>query len=381
MTEDKSKDDARNPKRWVGCSIEEEYLGSTRKEERQERKRVSAKDRSKYKKTDQDKRVRIFDPTALEEQGLIRGRVTGIISQGIIVHVDKRRLVCELRGVLKKEKTHLKNLVAVGDFVWFEEREDNEGVIVEVEPRKTLLSRADNLSRRKEQLIATNIDQVLITVSVVNPTLKPALIDRYIIATKKGGMDPVVVINKVDLLESDEATDEDREQLKAVIEAYAQAEIPLICVSANTDEGLDALKKQMGDHSSVFSGQSGVGKTSLINAVTGLDLRVRETVAKTRKGAHTTTSAQLVRLESGGWCVDTPGIKSFGVWDLEADEIEGYFSEIHEVGQGCKFSNCTHTHESPCAVTDAVEAGTISQLRYDSYQSLIESVRAQHHRR
>jgi ribosome biogenesis GTPase len=132
---------------------------------------------------------------------------------------------------------------------------------------------------------------------------------------------------------------------------------------------------------SVFSGQSGVGKSSLINRMTGLDLRVGVTVDRTKKGSHTTSITQLIPLEFGGWCVDTPGIKSFGVWDLEKDEVEGYFPEIHDCGLNCKFPDCTHTHEEDCAVQQAVEEERISFIRFFSYQALMESVKEKHVRR
>lgn len=288
-------------KRWAGCPIEEHYLGERRKEGRQERKRVEARDRSKYKKTDQGKHQELFDAAALAQQGLRRARVISIMSQGIVIFDKDQQWICELRGVLKKEKTMQKNLVAVGDYVWFEEITPGEGAIAAVEPRETILSRADNLSRRKEQVIATNIDQVLITVSVVDPPLKAALIDRYIIATCKGGMNPVIVINKIELLEGADTTVEDQKWLyEECLKAYAQAGIPIVSVSATTGEGLDQLRDHMRDRSSVFSGQSGVGKSSLINAMTGLDLRIGETVARTRKGSHTTTSTTLIPLSFGG---------------------------------------------------------------------------------
>ncbi len=370
-------------RRWEGCPIEEQYWGEARKEGRHEAKQASARDRSKYKKSDQDKRKEHFDPEACEKSGLRRGRVISIVSQGNVVYDQNQEWICELRGALKKEKTLQKNLVAVGDYVWFEETSAGEGVIAAVEPRRTILSRADNLSRRKEQLIATNIDQVIITASTVNPPLKPALIDRYIIAARKGGMAPVVVINKVDLLTDmrDPEVLNERELYQECLEAYGKVEIPIIPVSTATGEGLDVLKAHMAHKSSVFSGQSGVGKTSLINAMTGSSLRVAETVAKTRKGAHTTTSACLLPLAFGGWCVDTPGIKSFGVWDLHPDEVEHYFDEIHRAGRQCAFSNCTHSHEADCAVKTAVEAGEISFMRFMSYQGLMQSIAQEHTRR
>ncbi len=360
----------------------------TRKDGKIERKRLIARDRSKYKKTDQDKYLQNLakdHDLKISKKSWLEGRVLSILPQGIVVDKGGETFICVLKGLLKKNRTHLKSLVSVGDFVLFEEISKGEGVIAQILPRKTILSRADNLSRRKEQLIAVNIDQVLITTSVVNPLLKPSLIDRYIIASQKGGMEPIIVINKVDLLNSQEIASEiienEKELLDELIQIYKQAGIALIGVSSKTGSGLDLLKQQMKDKASVFSGQSGVGKSSLINAITGLDLNVGETVAKTGKGSHTTTLAQLIRLPEGGWCIDTPGIKSFGIWDLSLDEIRAYFPEIHEFGLSCKFLDCTHTHEKPCAVLDAIEKGLISPLRLNSYLALRDTIHSKHIRR
>jgi ribosome biogenesis GTPase len=357
---------------------EEHYFGDRRKERKQARKLASAKDRSKYKKTDQAKRSGTRPLPAPESSK--HGRVVAIISDGFIVQrdVDGQRFACGLRGLLKKEKTQAKNLVGVGDFVWFSETASDTGVIDAIEPRRTILVRADNLSRRKEQLIAANIDQVLITVSVVDPALKPALVDRYIIASQKGGMAPVIVVNKIDLLV---AGSEEQQLFENFCQAYRSTGIPVIPVSATTGDGLDALRDSMKGNASVFAGQSGVGKSSLINAITGLDLRVRETVEKTGKGSHTTTHAQLLPLNFGGWCIDTPGIKSFGVWDLLQSEVEAYFPDIFEIGRQCKFADCSHTGELGCAVIEAVNRGEVSPLRFDSYCGLIASIDDKHLRR
>lgn len=369
--------------RWVRCPVEEHYLKDRRKETRQERREMTARDRSKYKKTDADKRKELFDPKRMLAEGLVRARVISIASQGVAVQREEEIWHCELRGALKKEKTQQKNIVAVGDYVWVAKKSAEEGSICAVEPRKTVLSRADNLSRRKEQIIATNIDQVLITASVVDPLLKPSLIDRYIIAARKGGMDPIIVVNKIDKLseQGSAIAVSEAEVYQECLQAYQKASIPIIGVSAATGEGLEELHREMRDCSSVFSGQSGVGKTSLINYLTHLNLRVSETVARTRKGSHTTTSANLISLPSGGWCVDTPGIRSFGVWNLSASELQGYFTEIYEVGRKCAFTNCTHSHEMHCAVKTAVEAQEISFMRFMSYQALMQSIQEEHVRR
>ncbi|MBA3723028.1 MAG: ribosome small subunit-dependent GTPase A [Parachlamydiaceae bacterium] len=354
-----------------------------------QRKLATSKDRSKYKKTDQSKYLKGLEKEKelkLTKTDWLEGRVLSIVPQGIIVDYNGEKISCILKGLLKKDKTHAKNLVAVGDFVNFEKISENEGIISHVKPRRSILSRADNLSRRKEQVLAVNIDQVLITVSVVNPPLKPPLVDRYIIATEMGNMKPIIVVNKIDLLKNTEDYDPifveiENELYEEFLKAYKQAKIQVISVSTVTGEGMEELREAMRDKASVFSGQSGVGKSSLINMITGLNIRVSEIVEKTKKGAHTTTTTQLIPLDFGGWCIDTPGIKSFGVWDLKKTEVEGYFNEIHECRHNCKFLDCTHTHEEQCAVVQAVEEGKISPIRYDSYQALIQSIGEQHVRR
>lgn len=385
------KDDSKKEyvaKRWIACPLEDEYFGEDRKFGKQDRKKASAKDRSKYKKTDREKfqkSAELQQAQKLPKDNLLRGRVLSINPEGIIVEHQGQRISCTLRGLMKKERGLHKNIVTVGDFVLFELSEASQGLIAQVEPRKSVLSRADNLSRRKEQIIASNIDQVIISGSVVNPLVKPPLLDRYVIAARKGGMEPLIVINKIDLLQ-DESVDpvvrlSELENLKIILEGYESAGIRVIPVSIVTGEGLDLLRDAMKDKASVFSGQSGVGKSSLINAVTGWDLKVGKVVDKTKKGAHTTTTAQFLELPFGGWCIDTPGIKSFGVWDLDKDEVEQYFSEIYECGHKCRFPNCSHTQETECAVIEAVKNGTISPLRYQSYAYLLHSVLQEHVRR
>lgn len=376
------------PKRWIACPIEDEFLGDDRKSSKQDRKMAKAKDRSQYKKTDQRKQQKnpeLHKNIKLSKGDFLKGRVLTITPQGFIVDHEGHTYVCTLRGLLKKEKSQYKNLVTVGDFVLFEKGQDDEGLIAHVEPRRSVLSRADNLSRRKEQLIAANIDQVIITVSVVSPQLKPYLVDRYIIATRKGNMNPIVVVNKIDLLD-DESIDsamqaQEKELFHLFVEAYSSIGVPIIPVSIVTGTGIDLLREAMRDKASVFSGQSGVGKSSLINAITGKDLKTGGIVGKTQKGSHTTSTTSLIPLDCGGYCIDTPGIKSFGVWNLDKDEIEAYFPDIFLLGRQCKYPDCTHLNGKECAVLRAVEEGTLSPIRYGSFLFLRDSVIQEHQRR
>ncbi|GAB4230122.1 MAG: ribosome small subunit-dependent GTPase A [Chlamydiales bacterium] len=358
--------------------LEKAFRHQEKKDIRRQRQIASSKDRSKYKKTDQkkaQKRQAQAQQEAASREDLERGRVIAIKSEGIIVAGPQGTITCTLRGVLKKERTQQKNLVTVGDFVRFEPLGEQEGAIHSVEERTSSLSRADTLWQKQEQLIAANIDQVLITTSVVIPPLKPSLIDRYLIAARKGNMEPILLINKIDLLKDRE---EEFLYFHECCEAYRKAGFPLIPLSCETDEGLDTLKEVMKGRASVFAGQSGVGKSSLINAVTGLSLAVGAPVERTKKGAHTTTTSELIPLEQGGWCIDTPGIKSFGMWNLEAEEIQDYYPEFSSLREHCRFPNCTHTHEPDCAVREAWEEDKLHPIRYESYLSLFETLQEEH---
>ncbi len=366
--------------------LEEEFFAKDRKTSRKERKFASNKDRSKFKKSDQDQLKKQTQQEQNDDENLKKGRVLAILPEGILVSCENRELLCTLKGVLKKEKNRMKNLIAVGDFVRFEQNDD-QGTIVKIDERHSILSRADNLSRNKEQLIAVNIDQVLIATSVLLPPLKPFLVDRYIIAAQKGNMAPIIVINKIDLLQSPpndidlNLLESEKNLYREFLKTYRSLGFTVIPVSSETHEGIEELKNIMHNRTSVFSGQSGVGKSSLINIVTGSNLATGSIVQRTRKGSHTTTTTHLIPLDGGGFCIDTPGIKSFGLWDLQTDEIAAYFSEIYETGANCKFPDCAHLNEPNCAVKIAVEEGKISALRFASYCALMASLSEEHRQR
>ncbi|NBO23625.1 MAG: ribosome small subunit-dependent GTPase A [Chlamydiae bacterium] len=346
---------------------DDRYYEKDNKEQKRNRKALEKKDRSKFKKTD------IFQKEKLskeEKEHLAIGRVISIESEGAILFEEQTQTYFQaaVKGSLKYETSQEKNLLTIGDFVYFEKLPSLQGHIVEVLERQSTLYRADNFSRRKMHLIAANIDQVLITVSCVHPALKTALIDRYIIAAIRGNMQPIVLITKIDLVEKDESI---KAIIDEVITTYQNLGYTTIGISTVTLQGIDQLKEVMKGKSSVFSGQSGVGKTSLINLLTGHDFKTQEIIEKTMKGSHTTTKAHLVPLTCSGFCIDTPGIRSFGMWDLKKEEIQQYFKEIEEQKKKCKFSNCTHINEPGCAVMKAVEKGKIAFFRYESYLALM----------
>jgi len=342
----------------------DELFSPSRREMRHERKRASKTDRSKYKKTDQKKAPaqREISPEH------VLGKVVRIRSRHIDVAIGKKMYTCSLRGTLKQERTRDKNLLVVGDNVWVLPLDETAGVIQQVAPRKTVLCRQEHLHRKKQQLVAANVDQVVITVSLAEPICKTTIIDRYLVAAKKGNLSPLIVFNKADLKE---AHPKQAALIDEYQRLYSSLGISAIVVSARTGEGIDRLKEALKDKTSVLSGQSGTGKSKIINALTGLSLKTGS-VRAVGKGAHTTTFAQLLPLPFGGWCVDTPGIRSFGIWDLEHQDLPLAFPEIFD--QPCAFANCWHRGEEGCKVPDAVEEGAVSPFRLHSYHALLDSV-------
>lgn len=348
-----------------------------RKEEKSEKKIKKSTDRSQFKQSNLDQQLK--RKSVDQEAKFPIGRVLSVTSEGVVVYHEGKSHLCSIRGSLKLQKTQYKTLICIGDFVQFSLHTQSLGGIEKIEKRHTVLSRSDNLSRNKEQLIASNIDTLIITVSVQGPNLKPPLIDRYIIAARKGKLRPIIVINKTDLLQS--CAEEERLMYESCLQTYPKLGIPLYPVNIHSAESLKALKDGLIGFTSVFSGQSGVGKSSLINALFEKELKTGDVIHRTGKGAHTTTTATLVPIEGGGFVVDTPGIKSFGIWKVTKQDIKTYFTEILDASKTCKFYNCTHHHEPGCYVKQAVEEGLISPLRYASYLSLLEEIASTHERR
>jgi ribosome biogenesis GTPase / thiamine phosphate phosphatase len=297
----------------------------------------------------------------VDHQAVKSGRVLAV--QGLLSTVeaeDGALFSCTTRRLLKTIATDQRHVVAAGDFVLFRPSAENEGVIERVEPRKTAVSRA---TRGRRQIIVANVDQLIIVASAAEPYLKPNLIDRFLASAHNTGLRPLVCINKIDLV--------DPVSLVSLTGGYSQLGYRVLLVSAVNGAGIDRLRVQMAGSANVVVGQSGVGKSSLLNAVDPtLERRVAEVSSETQKGKHTTTTAQLCPLASGGYVVDTPGIRQFQLWDIVAAEVAGYFRDIRPYSHLCKFPDCTHTHESGCAVKDAVADGRLNLRRYESYCSL-----------
>ncbi|TMQ35529.1 MAG: ribosome small subunit-dependent GTPase A [Planctomycetota bacterium] len=278
----------------------------------------------------------------------------------LVATEDGRQFRCAIRRLLRTLVTDERNVITTGDRVWFRLALNDEGFIERVEPRHGLLTRA---SRGREHVLVANVDQVVIVMSLVEPELKQHLIDRYLASADQGGIMPIVCLNKADLV--------DPVPYQPLLGSYSQLGITALMTSALTGEGIARLRARLFQRQTVFTGQSGVGKSSLLNAIQpGLGLRVREVSEATQKGRHTTTTAELLRLDCGGWVVDTPGLRQFQLWDILPEEVEGFFPEFRPFVPLCPYPDCTHTHEERCAVKRAVRLGQISPRRYTSYLGL-----------
>ncbi|MCB9831492.1 MAG: ribosome small subunit-dependent GTPase A [Planctomycetes bacterium] len=274
---------------------------------------------------------------------------------------------CRVRGLLFRDEKRFSRPVAVGDRVILERRDQPPHVVVEVLPRRTYLSRRRG-GRGDEQVIAANVDQAILVQAVAEPALNERLLDRMLVAVEQSGFAAVIVINKVDLLE-------DREGLAYFVDLYRGLGYRVIETSVPLAEGVGELREALHDRISVVAGPSGAGKSALLTAIQpGLALRSAEVSQLTGKGRHTTTHASLLALEGGGWVVDTPGVREFGVLDLEAWELGHHFVEFREHLTRCRFRTCTHDHEEICGIKEAVAEGAISEERYDSYRRILASL-------
>lgn len=303
-------------------------------------------------------------PVPAGEQQLKVGTVLQMRGYFVDVDIEGVPRRCVIRGMLRKRLREEHNAVTVGDRVNVTALEPAgpgedkpEGVVEAVLPRHGVLARSHD---GRLQVTAANIDQTIIVSAIQMPEIRPHLIDRYIVAAEAGGIRPVVVVNKADL-DPEEFCDE-------FLDVYRRIGYAGIKTSTVDGTGIEELREILKDKSSVVVGMSGVGKSSLLNAVQpGLGLKIGDINVVLGRGRHTTTAAQLLQLEFGGYVVDTPGIRQMELPDIEPGDLEMYFVEFVPLVAGCKFANCTHIPETGCAVKQAVEEGQIDPERYESY--------------
>lgn len=273
---------------------------------------------------------------------------------------------CKLRGRLKKEKQRT-DLCVVGDRVRVERADEGLGTIEEVLPRRRVLSRQHPAQARREDVLVANLDQLFVVFAFGDPPLHPRMLDRFLVVAEHAGLDAVIVANKLD-----RETDEQR----ALFETYAKLGYPVLYTCAHrvsdSGDGIGALRDRIDGHVSAFAGASGVGKSSLLNAIDPeLALKVGATSDHTTKGRHTTRVATLHRV-GNGYVADTPGIRELGLWELPEGELDRCFVEMRPFLGQCSFRDCRHRTEPDCAIKRAVEAGAISAERYESYRRMLE---------
>jgi ribosome biogenesis GTPase len=288
----------------------------------------------------------------------VRGRVLSVHGLSSVVQADDgRQFRCAIRGLLKDLSTDLRHVVVAGDIVYVRPEATGDSLIERIEPRSHILSRT---SRNRQQILVANVDQLVIVASAAEPNLKPNLIDRFLVEAERMRIEPILCINKIDLI--------DPADLMPIVGVYGQMGYQVHLVSATTGQGIDRLRQLVAGRESVVAGQSGVGKSSLLNAIEPeLGLRVGEVSRENEKGKHTTTVASLIPLRMGGFVVDTPGIRQFQLWDIVPEEVAALYREIRPYVSHCRFPDCTHTHEANCAVKDAVADNRLDARRYESY--------------
>lgn len=298
----------------------------------------------------------------------MRGLVIKNTGSWYVVRTDDGQLVdSKIKGNFRLKGIRSTNPVAVGDFVQIVMNPEGTAFITDIEDRRNyIIRKASNLSKQSH-IIAANVDLAVLVVTVNHPETSTTFIDRFLASAEAYRVPVTLVFNKTDCYDED-----DRRYMEGMINLYTTIGYPCLKISALRREGLDVLQRMLQGKTTLFSGNSGVGKSTLLNAlVPDLNVRTAELSAAHDTGMHTTTYSEMFALPEGGYIIDTPGIKGFGTFDMEKEEVDHYFREIFEISADCKFGNCTHTHEPGCAVRKAVEEHRISESRYASYLSML----------
>lgn len=289
----------------------------------------------------------------------------------VVRTADGAEIDCKIKGNFRLKGIRSTNPIAVGDRVKITVNESGTGFITEILTRKNyIIRRASNLSK-ESHILASNLDQALLIVTLSHPTTSLTFIDRVLATAEAYRVPAVIVINKTDLL----AEPEDMELLDAVKYLYETIGYTVVATSAKSGEGIDSLRELLSGKTTLISGNSGVGKTTLINElIPGLNLRTAEISEVHDTGMHTTTFSEMFQLpdDENSYIIDTPGVRGFGTIEMDEYEASHFFPEIFKIGAECRFNNCTHTHEPHCAVLKALEEGYIAQSRYTSYLSILE---------
>ena len=297
----------------------------------------------------------------LDQDTANAGIVMSVASARCRVFHDGRELDCSVPPEIAVRQ---KSALAVGDRVIVAD-DGGHWRIESVLPRRTVLARPDPLHAHVQRLIAANVDVVVHVVSVKAPPLRPRLIDRFLIAIQRGGARPVICVNKVDLLD-----DEERDAEIAKLAPYIGLGVPIIGCSTKSGEGLDRLRAEVEGKVVALVGHSGVGKSSILNTLDQSLQLVTNTLHKRGTGRHTTSASTLYDFGGGTYLIDTPGIREFGLWDLDRESLRDYFPEFEEPSELCRFTDCTHVHEPDCEVKERVERGELNPARYDTYVRL-----------
>lgn len=289
-----------------------------------------------------------------------------------------QELPCRIRGKFRLYGKRLTNPVAVGDRVSVlvdEEADEPSGLIKEIGARRNSVVRQSPRQKHYLHLMASNIDQAVLIITIREPNLKQGFIDRFLLMTEPHNIPAVIVVNKSDLYD-----EEDLELFEGLKYMYEDIGYQVLLTSAQSGEGLEDFREVLNGKVSLISGQSGVGKSSLVNAIEpGLELRTSTLSDYSGKGQHTTTFAEMHPLSGSGYIIDTPGIKTLSFNHLEPQDVAHNFREFFQVSDGCKFNNCLHRNEPKCAVKAAIEGGKISELRYINYLTILEEIEAQNY--